>query len=250
MVRRISQTTLNPMNSFNTSKVRSIKRIGPHNYDILSILFGSMLGDGYAEKHGEGTRFCFQQEGTHSAYILWFHNYITKLGYCNKTIPKIYTRLSLHGKIRKVLRFKTFTFTSFNWIEECFYKLDPTNNRRIKVLPLCIEEYLSPLALAIWIMDDGSKASSGLKLPTNNFTTQEVLSLCDILIRKFDLKATIQSAGIRSNSLSYSSPTSQAIGEREGQYIIYVSKTSMSKLTAIVGPYIHLSMKYKLNGYL
>lgn len=27
-------------------KPRSVKRIGPHNIDVLSILFGSLLGDG------------------------------------------------------------------------------------------------------------------------------------------------------------------------------------------------------------
>jgi len=142
---------------FNSSKVRSLKRIGPHNYEILSILFGSLLGDGYAEKHGEGTRVCFQQEGSHTAYLLWFHNYLSRLGYCSHTIPTLQNRLALHGKIRQMSRFKTFTFSSFNWIEECFYIQDKVLHRRIKVVPSCIEEFLSPLALAIWIMDDGVK---------------------------------------------------------------------------------------------
>jgi ubiquinol-cytochrome c reductase cytochrome b subunit len=228
---------------FNTSKVRALKRIGPHNYEIISILFGSMLGDGYAEKHGEGTRFCFQQEGSHVAYLLWFHDYISKLGYCNKTVPNLVNRLALHGKLRKILRFKTFTFSSFNWIEECFYIKDPALfNRRIKVLPSCIEEFLSPLALAIWIMDDGGKVSGGIKLSTNNFTKKEVLLLCDILIKKFGLKATIQSAGAKTF-------LSEEFKVREDPYLIYISKTSIVKLVKIVSPYIHPSMKYKLNGY-
>jgi len=232
---------------FNSSKVRALKRIGPHNYDIVSIIFGSMLGDCYAEKHGEGTRFCFQQEGSHAAYLLWFHSYISKLGYCNKTVPQLGSRLALHGKLRKVLRFKTFTFSSFNWIEECFYIKDPDLNRRIKVLPSAIEKYLSPLALAIWIMDDGGKVSGGMKLSTHNFTKKEVLLLCDILINKFGLKATIQSAAPKGRVISVSS---SGLRVREDQHIIYISKTSMVKLSEIVGPYIHPSMKYKLNGYL
>jgi ubiquinol-cytochrome c reductase cytochrome b subunit len=257
---------------FNTPKVRALKRIGPHNYEIFSIIFGSLLGDGFAEKHGEGTRICFQQEGSHAAYLLWFHNSLSKLGYCSKTDPKLSNRLALHGKIRKILRFKTFTFSSFNWIEECFYKKDicahllkeqgqgiiingsplpfvkeliapPGFIPRIKVLPSIVGEYLSPLALAIWIMDDGGKVSGGLKLSTNNFTEEEVLLLRNILNKKFGLKVTIQSAGVkRFNHLSEE--------VNKNQYILYVSKTSMSHLIEIVGPYLHPSMKYKLNGYL
>jgi hypothetical protein len=35
---------------FISPRVPSIKRIGPHNLDILSILIGSLLGDGTMEK--------------------------------------------------------------------------------------------------------------------------------------------------------------------------------------------------------
>jgi ubiquinol-cytochrome c reductase cytochrome b subunit len=213
---------------FNQSKIRSLKRIGPHNYDILSVIFGSLLGDGYAEKHGEGTRICFQQEGSHSGYLLWLHSYISKLGYCNITPPILQTRIGLHGKLRYILRFKTFTFTSFNWIEECFYKKETALKR--KILPFCIEEFLSPLSLAIWIMDDGAKASSGLKLCTNILSEKEVLLLCNILRRKFNLKANIHSD--------------------RNQYVIYIHKSSIQNLTRIVESHIHPSMKYKLNGYL
>lgn len=79
-------------------KTRSRKRIGPHNYEILSILIGSLLGDTYAERHGHGTRFCFQQEHLNNRYLLWFSNYLNKLGYCTNTLPKITTRISKGGK--------------------------------------------------------------------------------------------------------------------------------------------------------
>jgi ubiquinol-cytochrome c reductase cytochrome b subunit len=40
----------------------------PH--EVLEVLFGSLLGDGHAERRagGKGTRFSFHQEGTHLAY--------------------------------------------------------------------------------------------------------------------------------------------------------------------------------------
>jgi ubiquinol-cytochrome c reductase cytochrome b subunit len=134
---------------FNLNKIRSLKRIGPHNFEILSIIFGSLLGDGYAEKHGEGTRICFQQESSHSGYLIWLHSYIANLGYCNITPPKIQTRIGLHGKLRYILCFKTYTFASFNWIEDSFYKKENNLSKKVKILPFCLDEYLSPLSLSI-----------------------------------------------------------------------------------------------------
>ena len=63
-----------------STKIRGIYRIGPYNKDILSIIFGSLLGDAYAEKriYGVGTRICFFQEGTHLKYILYLHNFFFK----------------------------------------------------------------------------------------------------------------------------------------------------------------------------
>lgn len=128
---------------FSAPKVRAGKRIGPHNFNILSILIGSMLGDCSAEKHGNGTRFSLQQEHSNRAYLLWFHNYVAELGYCTSAIPKLGNRLGTKGKIRTVSRFKTFTFSSFDWIHEAFYI------NRVKIVPPMIADYLSPLALAV-----------------------------------------------------------------------------------------------------
>jgi ubiquinol-cytochrome c reductase cytochrome b subunit len=207
-------------------KLRAVKRIGPHNFDILCILIGSLLGDSYAEKHGNGTRFCFQLEQSNNAYLLWFHSFISKLGYCNSDTPKILTRLGKGGKIRQLSRFKTYTFTNFNWILEAFYI------NGVKFVPPMVEQFLSPVALAIWIMDDGGIVSSGFKIASNSFNRTDVQMLCDILKRKYDLNASIITAGV------------------PNQYNIHISKYSMKALTDIVEPYMHPSMYYKLNTYL
>ena len=47
--------------SFILPTTRSTKRISPHNKYTLSIIFGSLLGDGYANKRsGEGIRICYR----------------------------------------------------------------------------------------------------------------------------------------------------------------------------------------------
>lgn len=205
-------------------KLRGIYRIGPHNQDILSVIFGSLLGDAHAEKRKDngGTRISFYQESTHLSYLLWLHNYLSFRGYCNSNIPTITTRLGRNGVVRKVLRFHTWTYTSFNWIHDLFYK------NKIKIVPYNIADYLTPLALAIWIMDDGTKVSKGLKLCTNSFTYSDCLLLIEALNNNFALKSSIQSAGV------------------PNQYNIYIWKESMPLLRTIVYPYIVPEMKYKI----
>ena len=126
-------------------RIRSCYRIGPHNYDILSIFTGSLLGDGHAElrSQGEGTRLGFYQEANHQEYLLWFHNLVASLGYCNPTQPTIQTRLRAKGKIRSILRFHTYTYSSLNFLYNNWYV------EGIKRVPDNIENYLTPLALAI-----------------------------------------------------------------------------------------------------
>nr|YP_010846127.1 LAGLIDADG homing endonuclease [Cyathus pallidus]WEV87314.1 LAGLIDADG homing endonuclease [Cyathus pallidus] len=203
-------------------KIRALQRIGPHNKNILSIIFGSLLGDGYAEQRNKGTRINFYQEGSHTSYLLWLHNYLAELGYCSTQIPLINTRLGQKGIVRKILRFRTWTYTSFNWVHELWY----INGH--KKVPSNIGDFLTPLALAIWIMDDGGKVSSGFKFSTNSFSYSDCLLLVKVLYDNFKLKASVQSAG------------------KENQYIIYIWKESMPLLREIVLPYVHPSMKYKL----
>ena len=207
------------------SRLKGIYRIGPHNIDVISIIFGSLLGDAHAERRlkGLGTRISFFQEDSHVEYLLFLHKMLSELGYCNPKVPTITNRLGAKGKVRKIIRFSTWTYTSFNWIHDLWYK------DKIKCVPECIDQYLTPLALAIWIMDDGAKVGKGLKFSTNSFTYNECLILIKALNDNFKIKASIQSAG--SNN----------------QYIIYIWKESMNDLRNIVSPYIIPEMKYKIN---
>ena len=213
-----------PLNYKIGNKYKGWQRIGPHNIDIISILFGSLLGDAHAEKRigGVGTRITFYQEGSHVEYIYWLHSLISTRGYCSEAIPIVTKRIVKGGKTRNIVRFRTWTYTSFNWIHDIWY------TDGIKKIPSCIDTYLTPLALAIWIMDDGSKVSQGLKLCTNSYTYSECLYLIQILNNKFELKASVQLAGAKD------------------QYIIYIWKESMSLLREIVNPYIIPEMRYKI----
>nr|QXM15415.1 LAGLIDADG endonuclease [Leucoagaricus naucinus] len=215
---------------FSNPKTRATKRIGPHNFNILNVLIGSLLGDAFAEKHGNGTRICFQQEHSNNAYLIWFHKYVSDLGYCNILTPKILTRIGKGGKLRQFTIFKTFTYSSFNWIEEAFYFKN--DDHRIKIVPHKVEEYLTPIALAVWIMEYGGAVSSGLKIATNKYKLIEVKLLCEIINRNYGLQARPCLAGVNN------------------QYIIYIPSASMPVLAKLIGPYMHPSMYYKINSHL
>ena len=276
---------------FSSPRVNPIKRIGPHNSDILSIFIGSLLGDGSMEKSLNGSRFVYSHAKLNGEYLLWLHQVISKLGYTDKIIPKFYLRkgselvnelneirsydsyfcicnwnemnfcrlpeaqlLSFYpqrtskGEAQKqekqrrglgllkskgsncsytyTYRLRSFTFYSLNWMYDAFYP-----NKTRKVIPDFINIYLTPLALAVWMMDDGtSLKNKGFKFSTNSFTLKEVQNLASVLKTKYNLDTTIHKSGLNN------------------QYNIYVPKTSFIILREIVKPYFHPTMLYKLKN--
>jgi len=100
---------------FSNPRINPLYRIGPHNIDILSLLVGSLLGDGSMEKSVNGSRFVYYQAKVNGEYLLWLHSFISKLGYAHPEIPQIYSRpLVKSDEIRYYYRFRTFTFSSFD----------------------------------------------------------------------------------------------------------------------------------------
>ena len=223
---------------FSTPFVLSTKRIGPHNYDLLCLLMGSLLGDASMEKDVNGSRFCFYQESTHKEYLLWLHKTLFDLGYCKHNSPIISQRSGIDGNIRYILRFRTFTYSSFNWIYDSFYisyrmkgnKAISSICGRRKIVPFFIGDFLSPLAIAIWILDDGCKIpNKGIRFSTNSFTLIEVKFLSQIFKDKYNLKTSIHKTGDLN------------------QYNIYITKESTLTLSYLVKPYIHPTMYYKIS---
>jgi ubiquinol-cytochrome c reductase cytochrome b subunit len=91
------------------NRLKGIYRIGPHNKDIISIIFGSLIGNSHGEKRflGLGTKFSFYQEASHVNYLMFLHKLFSELGYCNSKLPVITTRLGSKGKIKKIAKFST-----------------------------------------------------------------------------------------------------------------------------------------------
>lgn len=212
-----------PIRYFHTH-CRAKNRIGPHNLDIISTIYGLLLGDGYANnRSGEGVRIAIKQSEIHKEYLFFLYNFFLDRAYCSNLQPRKYLR-RIKGKenIYYGYEFNTFTFRSFVWIYDSFYK------KGKKVLPLNLERYINEQTLAILIMDDGGWTGSGVRISTNSFSLEDVKRFKNIISNKFGLICTIQ-------RLQY-----------KEQYSIYITKTSIEKLREIVKPFSHKSMFYKL----
>ena len=212
-------TSLDFKRGFHT-KIRASSRIGPHNQDVLSVVVGSLLGDAYANARTiEGTRISYRQSEIHTEYLHWLYEFYSQRGYCSNLKPRIYTR-RLKDKEFYGYEFNTFTFRSFNWIHKLFYK------KGVKYINPNLELYLTPLALAVLIMDDGCWTGNGVRIATNCFKLEEVKLLAKMLVKLYGLNYSIQTI--------------------KGNHSIYITKESIPKLRNLVLPYIIPSMKYKL----
>jgi hypothetical protein len=123
----VNQFYLNP------SKLKSTQRIGPHNIDVLSVIFGGLLGEGHVEKRsiGESYRLKFTQSNNNVEFLTWFWKNFSSRGYCNANFPKLTRRNPSKYKNRATFEYNlnTYSFKSFKWIHEEFYK------NGVKVMP-------------------------------------------------------------------------------------------------------------------
>lgn len=208
-------------------KLRSWQRIGPHNIDVLSVLIGSILGNSQLEKRnkGKGTRVIFEQYHSNVEYLMWFHKLFSIRGYCSPNKPRLTTTIKNNNKVLYRYRVSSYTFTSLNWLHGMFYK------DNIKIIPYNISDYLTPLVLAIWFMDDGYRQGKVAKIAINCFTKKELNHLCLILKTKFDLDTSIHNAG-----------NSKGV-------VIYIKSNSMLTFTNIIKPHMLPSLYYKLGHH-
>ncbi len=236
----LKQDSIN-ISHFSKARTKALYRVGPHNKDVLSILICGLLGDWWADKiKGQistSIRFNIEQAISNAAYIHHVTLLFNELGYCSNVTPILVKKSEAitDKRVDKTAtrfnyRLSLFTFTSFVSIYDSFYC--NSNGVTVKRIPSWIGQYLTPIGLAHWIMQDGSRQiKQGISLATNSFTYEECDMLCEILSKKFNLKCTVVKTGTIN------------------QWKISIWKQSMPSLVTIVKPYIIKEMKYKFIGY-
>jgi hypothetical protein len=156
------------------------------------LLVGNLLGDGRTVNKGSHAHFTFTQEIKKAGYVRWLANRYRPFVTPKKCVVASRCTM-LQGKpyYFKTINFVTYTHPAIDAIHNKFY---PTSK---KIVPIdIIEQFFSPLSLAVWFADDGStcekeKHCINTMFATDCFSLDENLWLRDFLQRKFNISCTI-----------------------------------------------------------
>lgn len=191
-----------------------------------AFLVGSLLGDGTMRvgEHAKNANYKVEQGLEQKEYVFWKYKLLKSLVF---TEPKISYRYdSVKGKYPKSWWFRTIRHPLLTEIYDLFYERDGYLTGR-KIVPKTIAHELTPLGLAVWIMDDGSYSRGAMDISTYSFTLSEINLLCTILKKKFGI-------------------TFKFYKDRDKGYRMYCGTSETKNLIKIIQPYFIESMKYKL----
>ena len=205
----------------NSKEIESYKKTLALSRKQRAVLVGLLLGDGYCETMNQGRtyRLKVEQSIRKSAYVEWLYE-IFRDFVLQEPKSKKKTR---NGKITENIGFTTVSHASFRFYAQQFYP----NGK--KVVPKGIAKLLSPIGIAVWFMDDGSRKSKShrtLLLNTQGFQKREVRALIDAFELRFRISTEIRK-------------------QREG-YQISIPPSSVDRFIGLIDPYILPSMRYKL----
>jgi hypothetical protein len=174
-----------------------------------AIIIGSLLGDGALRCKTNALleiNHCFAQRG----YVDWKYRNLAAL---TKTPPC--ARQGNGGRV--AYRFVTRSLSELTPYYRLFYESG------LKGVP---EVELSPLALAVWFMDDGSRSRNAVYLNTQQFDLTDQIRLVSMLKSQWSIDATLN---------------------RDKQYQrIRVSVKGTRRFRQIIRDYVRPEFRYKL----
>lgn len=147
-----------------------------------SVLIGSLLGDGTLRLGERAINVNLKMEhGLQQKEYLWWKYQIFKNWVF--TEPKLSFRYKENGdKYLKSWWFRTVRHPILTKYWKEFYQ------KGKKVVPDLIKEYLNPLTLAVWIMDDGSYNKKTVDISTYSFSFKDIKRLQEALKENFKKK--------------------------------------------------------------
>ena len=174
------------------------------------ILIGSLLGDGHLARTTRGFAFRANHSTSQKEYVFWKYREFADV--CMSP-PHLYGS--------KSYVFRTVTHPQFDFLHREFYD----NNR--KILPEWINRWMTPLALAVWFMDDGARDKQQARFNTQSFSLDENQRLIHILEATLGIVATIN--------------------RDKDCYRLRARERSMPQLRRLLLPHLLPSMQYKLS---
>lgn len=206
--------------------IKSIRSVERKYYHLRKVPFtkcqrefiiGSLLGDGHID-NGKTRRFVVNHSDKQLEYLKYKQSVLSN--YVNK--------------LRKNAKQKNRNSTTYNLTTICHQELNSLHklfyDNTKKVIRKELVSYLTPYAMAIWYMDDGSARKYNVKISTEGFTKQENETLRNIIYVNF---------GISGKVCEY-------INRGKKYYYLSFNKPNSIKLCDLIRPYIIQSMEYKL----
>lgn len=191
------------------------------------VLIGTVLGDGSIRFFKKGAILTISHSEKQIDYVLWkykiFQNWVL-------TKPKKEVRMYYKDKTRNLTSWR-FSTVSHPIMAKYYHLFYPKGKKCIsRQIGLFLK---SPLALAVWFMDDGSRKpyGRGAFLHTQSFSINDQKKLIRVLKKNFSVEARLSSAGLYK-------------GKRH--YRLYITAKSFPVFRNLIKPYLLDSMQYKL----
>ena len=191
----------------------------------LDVIIGSLLGDARLECRSEGKRYPvsarlrIHQGEKQKDYVFWKYEKLKNL------VLKGPRRIKAGYDIRRKKDWyswylHTKTLEEFGPLHHYFYRGSE------KVLPDNIEELLTPRAMVVWFMDDGSNTGKSYTINTHCFSMNDQARIVRILNEKFGVSATV-------------------LKDRT-KFKIRIGRQEYQKFNQVIEPHIIPSMNYKI----
>jgi recombination protein RecA len=185
--------------------------------DLYQLILGSMLGDGSIRRSGHHTSYFREEHAPAQAeYVDWKHSMFGDLA------REIHSSEGRYG-------FETVPLSAFGRLKSFFYR----QNGRYKTINEAALRQLTPFSLAVWYQDDGALQDDDGKRRRNSIyfhtTDQETRDMVvRVLHEVFGLSVKVHATKTSS--------------------VISFSGDEATKFEALIAPYVHPSMAYKLRN--
>ncbi len=198
------------------------------------LLIGTLLGDGNLHSITKGRTWYYSATHFSKQELYLFHKF---------EILKTFSSAKphLHYKIMRSQKHAQFTFTTlvddvFRFFGNLFYTYDPVKDCFIKDVPVNIEKFLTPRAVAYWYMDDGTLKwkgrSNGMVICTDSFSEHGVQRLKNAFKNLFNIEIQL----IRKSNLGIFSG-----------YRLSINEANSKAFRELIEPYLLPSMRYKVS---
>lgn len=194
-------------------------RAVPFSARQKEIALGSLLGDAYLRPSGNSYSLSFSHGEKQLAYLEWkraeFANFVTQEGFYKSV-------RDFHGNA-PTYSFGTISHPDLKELRALCY---PDGTKRVSRAWL---ELLTPLSLAVWYLDDGSRNAryGTLVLCTNSFPLDEHVLMAEYFRDRCGLDVKIEP-------------------RRNGQYCLRVNASQAGRFLSLISPHVPDCMNYKL----